>query len=142
MQKRDFQKNALYAWEREFIAPKDISPIHFSKAQSCVDYVWKEMGLNHPPQVIELAAQNKYAAARGGRFQIHLKENTKTWIILHELAHAMTSNMDETDGHGEDFVGMYYKLIEKFMNIPGPYMLYTMEQYKLKYNLGVQPWKI
>ena len=122
--------------------PKDQSSISYNNAQSVVDYVWNQLELQHPPKIYPLAKQNVHAEAKGSRCAIYIRENVATWVLLHEISHALTSNHEYSDLHGADFVGMYFKLLERFLNIPGPYMLFTLKQSNININLAAKPWNI
>src|ERR1700692_3956962 len=57
----------------------------------------------------------RYAPAR---LSILLAARTPSWCVLHELAHAMTSHADgRSDGHGPVFMGVYVRLIERYLRI-------------------------
>jgi hypothetical protein len=54
---------------------------------------------------------------------ILLGDQTPSWCVLHELAHAMTSHADgRPDGHGLIFMGVYVRLIARYLPLD-PQML-------------------
>lgn len=137
---RDFQKQRVYNWEAENLSAMDTTTIAFDNAQNVVDYVWASMGLKFPPKVLPLATHRRKAQATGGRGFIHIRPQVSNRMLLHELAHSMTASHDATDGHGPQFVGIYYKLLERFMGVPGPLMMYTLNKAGVKFDLAAQPW--
>lgn len=61
------------------------------------------------------------------RFLAH--KPTPTWVILHEMAHALTCG----DGHGPNFVGVYMQLVERWLNIPQALLHYTAREAGVKF---------
>lgn len=137
---RDFQKQKVYDWEDKEVRHRTNRVIDFEHAQQFVDGVWLSLGLMYPPKVDLMASHATRIFATGCRGRLQLRMRTPAWIILHELAHALTCTEENTDeGHGADFVGMYLKLLDKVLNIPLPLLLYSLEKTGIKYNLAVQP---
>jgi hypothetical protein len=137
---RDFQKQRVYDWENSIILPLSSRKIYFQHAQAFVDGVWLKHGWLYPPQVILIAKQATKIFAKGSRAQIKIRPVTPAWIILHELAHTLTSTIDgKTDGHGPDFVGVYIKLLESVLDIPVPMTMFTLTKSNIKFNLGAKP---
>jgi hypothetical protein len=131
---RDFQKSKVYKWERQVVSPRTNLVIPFDRAQMFVDGVWMSLGLIGPPVVTLMANQATRVWATGERTQLQLRHETPAWVILHELAHALT--MDFTghcDGHGPKFVGAYMKLLDKVLNIPLALTMYSAEHHGIKY---------
>jgi hypothetical protein len=115
---RDHQRSRVYAWENSVVAPRDPSFILFSQAQGIVDAIWAEMGLHYPPEVEPLPRQAKKTIASANRLSIFLPDRTPSWCLLHELAHAMTSTVeDNSDGHSENFMGIYVRLLSKYLRM-------------------------
>lgn len=84
-----------------------------TQIQAVVDYVWAQLKLEHPPKVI-LTTRKGGAASRMKMF-FNKDEPTKTWIILHEIAHSLTSTFDGwSAAHGPRFVTQYMKLLVQF----------------------------
>lgn len=117
MKKRDYQKSRLYAWEQKFIAPLDKAIVDFCNLQAIVDYVWKDLGLEHPPQVEKLPAHNHSCWADATRMKIRVQERgCPTWVILHEIAHSLTSDFEgHSHAHGPKYVGQYVNLICRYV---------------------------
>ena len=115
---RDAQRSRVYAWEDAMVAPRDPSVIAFGAAQGMVDAIWSEMGLRHPPRVERLPAQAKRRMADADRLRIRLPAATPSWLLLHELAHAMSTAQDgASDGHGPAFVGLYVQLLVRYLRL-------------------------
>lgn len=115
---RDHQRNRVYAWEDDTIAPLDTSHIAFAAAQGMVDAIWQELGLRYPPQVVPLPAQTRRRLADANRLTIRLPAQTPSWCLLHELAHSLTTTMEgESDGHGPIFVGVYVRLLRLYLRL-------------------------
>ena len=105
------------------MVPCDPTTLPFPAAQAMVDAIWSDMGLHYPPAVAPLSRQATTTMARADRLSILLADRTPSWCILHELAHSMTSHADgRSDGHGPIFVGIYVRLIERYLRIE-PQML-------------------
>jgi hypothetical protein len=116
--KRDAQRGRVYAWEDRVIAPRDPTLVAFSGAQAMVDAIWADMGLRYPPGVERLPRQSRAKLASATRLSIMLPAHIPSWCLLHELAHAMTSTIDEgSDGHGPLFMGVYVKLLSRYLRI-------------------------
>ncbi len=113
---RDRQRGRVYLWEDEVVAPRDLSRISFTDAQGMVDAIWSELGLRHPPKVEPLPAQARIRLADASRLVLRPPPLIPSWCLLHELAHAMTSDHDGTsDGHGPRFVGIYVQLLVRYL---------------------------
>lgn len=105
----------LYAWEDAEVAPRDASRVGFAGLQALVDHVWAGEGLRFPPRVRPLPRQARRTVARATRLSIEAPAELPTWVLLHELAHALTSTAEGgTDGHGPGFVGTYLRLLERY----------------------------
>jgi hypothetical protein len=62
--------------------------------------------------------QARTTLADASRLCIRLPERVPSWCLLHELAHAMTTAHDDvSDGHGPIFMGIYVRLLERYMRI-------------------------
>jgi hypothetical protein len=120
---RDRQRRRVCAWEDRVVAPCDPTILSYPDAQTAVDAIWLDMGLRYPPAVGRLSPQASATIARADRLSILLADRTPSWCVLHELAHAMTSHADgRSDGHGPVFVGVYVRLIERYLRLD-PQML-------------------
>lgn len=136
MYMRDYQKSKVYKWE-------DCLPngdhISFDKIQEYVNLVWEKMNLQYPPRVEKIRKNKAIADATRMvvRFQPH---GCCQKIILHELAHSMTMNIDGIGHqHNDVFVGMYMILMERFLNM-SPTMLYSTATYfKVDFTMNEKP---
>lgn len=126
---RDFQKQRVYDWEDRHIAPRDLTPVPFDQIPHIVHHCWPGP---YPPKV---EALHKLSRMEGTGHRLRLRfptdRPTKTWIILHEMAHALTFG----DGHGPNFVGAYIHLVEKYLNIPIAFLHYTAKASNVKFNV-------
>ncbi|MBR0652668.1 hypothetical protein GXW78_23625 [Roseomonas terrae] len=101
----------VYAWENRVVAPRDRSIVPFGQMQALVDHVWAAEGLAWPPRMRPRKA-SRGVLATGSRLAIEAPESLPSWVLLHEIAHAMTSTADgDGAGHGPDFVGVYVRLL-------------------------------
>ena len=115
--KRDRQKSKVYAWEDKYIAPFDKSNVPFDNIDGIVKYIWEQEGLKYPPEVKKIDVR-KHALGTGCRTAVRFQENTPTWLILHELAHAMTSTVyNESNRHGALFLGIYIQLASRYLKL-------------------------
>ncbi len=137
----DFQRKKVYRWERHVIAPLSKRSIPFEEAQAFVDGIWLAHGWFYPPRVSRMPKQAKKAWATGIRWEIRIQESTPEWVILHELAHVLTSDEEgRNDGHGSKFVGIYIKLLDKILNVPLLMSIYTLERDEIRFSLTAIPW--
>lgn len=137
----DKQKSVLYRWEERVLAPRCDRHTPYANAQMLVDGIWLAERWKHPPKVVPLSPNNKTAWAKGGRGQIQLPpEGVPTRVLIHEISHACSSEHTCGNGHGPDFLGIYFYLLDKYCQIPYPLLLYTADQDQLKYNLSAKPW--
>jgi hypothetical protein len=68
------------------------------------------------PVVEPLAPQARVTIASANRLSIFSAEQTPSWCILHEIAHAMTSTADGNfDGNGANFIRIYLRLIVRYL---------------------------
>lgn len=138
--KRDHQRSRVYAWENRIIAPHDPTLVQFTAAQDMVDTIWSEMGLRFPPAVEPLAPQARATIASANRLSIFLGEQTPSWCLLHEIAHAMTSTADgHSDGHGANFVGIYFQLIVRYLRRSPEELQQSLHDAGIKFLAAAQP---
>jgi len=115
---RDSQRGRVYAWENRTIAPHDSTLVPYGRAQAMVDAIWADMRLQFPPGVEKLPSQSSATLASATRLSIFLPAQIPSWRLLHEIAHAMTSDIDgSSDGHGPIFMGVYLKLIARYLRL-------------------------
>ena len=113
---RDRQRSRVYAWENRIVVPRDRTRVPLAATQAMVDVIWAEMGLLYPPRVEPLPAAARTRLADADRLTIRLPPLVPSWCLLHELAHAMTSDHDgRSDGHGPLFMGLYVRLLGRYM---------------------------
>ena len=98
MSGRDRQRARVYAWEDRVVAPHAPDLIPFAAAQAMVDAIWAEMGLRWPPRVERLPPQATVRQADATRLRLRLPEALPSWVLLHELAHALTSTAEGDRG--------------------------------------------
>ncbi len=119
MSRTDAAAQKLYAWEDAVVAPRDRSLVPFAQLQALVDHVWAAEGLRWPPRVRPLPRQARATVARGSRLAIEAPAALPSWVLLHEVAHAMTSTAEGFNhGHGPAFVGVYLALLGRHAGMP------------------------
>lgn len=112
MSRGDPQARKLYAWEDAVVAPRDRSLVPYARLQGLVDHVWAEAGRQWPPRVRPLPRQARRTVARATRTAIECPPELPSWVLLHEIAHALTSDVGGgTAGHGPAFVAVYLDLL-------------------------------
>lgn len=115
----DRQRARVYAWEDAQVASRGTDRQPFAAAQSMVDAVWAELGLRHPPAVEPLPRQARRLQADANRLRLRLPEHFPSWLLLHELAHALSSTAEgDSDGHGPRFMGLYLQLLDRYLRLP------------------------
>lgn len=140
MSRHDTAARRLYEWEDRVVAPRDRSLVPFERLQALVDYVWAGEGLRWPPRVRPLPRQARATVARATRLAIEAPEALPSWVLLHELAHAMTSTAEgETDGHGLEFVGIYARLLIRYARLPEPLITETLAAAGIAWNRDTRP---
>lgn len=141
MSGRDYQKSKVYAWEWDTFRSKDTSKIPHANAQGLIDYIWTQEGLLYPPRVEVLDKRTTRWAGKANRRNIWLPEYTTNSVIIHELSHSMTCNVDDvSDGHGKQYVGVYMKMLDKYMKVPMPMLMYTAQKHGVQYDITTKPW--
>jgi hypothetical protein len=106
---RDYQRSACYAWEDRHIHPNDTGTVPLEQVQAIVDYVWRTAGLAYPPKIRPLARAARTFQATATRLWISIpKAGIKSTVLLHEIAHSMTSDAmgEQSHHHGPRFVGV------------------------------------
>lgn len=132
---RDAQQNRAYDWERMYIAKHDVQKVPFNQIKFVVDYMWKGEGLEHPPIVSPLPKPYGNVEADSTRLELRFKPFTNTWVIIHELAHSMTSMATGLSNyHGELWLGRYMQLLYKYLKIPMDYLQSTALQSGLRFD--------
>lgn len=117
MSRADRRARRVYAWEDQVVAPLDRSLVPFAQMQALVDHVWQGEGLRWPPRM-QRRKRSRTTLATGSRLAISAPDSLPSWVLLHELAHAMTADHDgHGDGHGAAFVGVYVRLLVRYCRI-------------------------
>lgn len=115
---RDGQRSRVYNWENLVVGRRDPTSLPYPAAQAMVDAIWSDMGLRYPPAVEPLPRHAKATIASANRLSIFLPERTPSWCLLHEVAHAMTTSSEgRSDGHGAVFMGIYAKLLARYLQL-------------------------
>ena len=92
-----------------------------------VDAIWSEMGLRYPPEVQRLPSQASATMASATRLALKLPNETPSWCLLHELAHAMSATHDgHSDGHGPTFIGLYVQLLVRYLRLDKSELLQSL----------------
>jgi hypothetical protein len=137
---RDYQRSKVYTWENRVIAPLAQGVVSFDQSQGVVNAIWAEMGLKYPPAIERLPKQARATVASATRLVISLPEKTPAWCVLHEIAHAMTSSVeDQSDGHGSLFMGLYLQLIARYFRMDLGALLLSVDEDGIKIALEAQP---
>ncbi len=134
----DFQRHKVYAWEASHVNGMDRARVPFSNIQAVVDHVWSDMGLLYPPRVRAMPKQKTTAAGDANRLSVRFHEHGATTItILHELAHSMTMDVEGAGFmHGPGFVGVYMKLLDKYIPAANlPMLMHTANISKVQFNI-------
>ena len=122
------------------MAPRDGTLVERGAAQAMMDAIWADLGLRYPPRVERLPAQATATIASANRLCIFLPEQTPSFCVLHELAHAMTSTEDgRSDGHGPVFVGIYLQLLVRYMRLDAAELLESLREAGLRVAPEAQP---
>lgn len=139
---KDPQQYKVYAWEGEIISPRSHSHVLYNNAQAFVDGIFLAEGWLYPPKISPKPLQSTTYVADGARDNIRLRsEGCKSWVLIHEICHSLTSEIDGSSNmHNADFLGIYIMMITKYCNIALPLLLYTATQAGLNYNLSAKPW--
>ncbi len=122
------------------MAPCDPTILPFDGAQAAVDAIWSDMGLRYPPQVEPLSPRATATIASANRLSIRLAHQTPYWCLLHELAHAMTTHADgRSDAHGPLFMGVYLRLIERYLRLDPRFLLTSLRDAGIDVAPGARP---
>ena len=140
MSRGDRAARLLYAWEDRVVAPHDPTPVPFAQLQSLVDHVWAAEGLRWPPQVKPLPAQARRTVARASRTVIEAPKSLPSWVLLHELAHAMTTDVEGRSAwHGPDFVGVYVQLLVRHARLDQAMLAQSLDAAGIAWNAAARP---
>jgi len=140
MSRDDSAAKRLYAWEDRVVAPQDRSRVPFARLQALVDHVWAAEGLRWPPQMRPLPAQARRTVARATRTAIEAPRSLPSWVLLHELAHAMTTDVEGRGaGHGADFVGVYMQLLVRHARLDRDVLAASLNAEGITWNPAARP---
>jgi hypothetical protein len=129
MSRRDAAARRLYAWEDAVVAPRDRSLVPFAQLQALVDHVWAAEGRHFPPRVRPLPKQARRTVARATRTAIEAPAELATWVLLHEIAHALIADVDGNGlDHGPDFVGTYLRLLVTYARLDSAMLEATLRE--------------
>ena len=134
MKVRDVQWQRVYDWEASALEPLNLRQVALKDAQMFVNGVWLAHGWLYPPSVMRQRPCRRIVAKTNGD-EVHLRDQTPAWVILHELAHVLTLKQES---HGADFVGVYLKLLDDVLNLSVVMMTPTLRLHGIKYNLGAR----
>jgi hypothetical protein len=129
MSRHDRAARRLYAWEDAVVAPRDRSLVPFARLQALVDHVWAAEGRRWPPRVRPLPKQARRTVARASRTAIEAPPELPSWVLLHEIAHALTAEVDGSHaGHGPDFVAAYLRLLVRHARLDAALLEATLAE--------------
>jgi len=145
---RDDQRSKIYTWEWAVVPHWDTTKVFYKNAQEIVNLIWLEEGFKYPPTITTLRPNATATAAKAVRegntltIQIKRKRRTRAFILIHEIAHHMLEKskwVDTEPDHGPKFVGIYMKLLRKYLNIPLIHLMVRAHQHGVRYNLRAKP---
>jgi hypothetical protein len=111
------------------VARHETSVVAFADAARMVAAIWAEMGLLYPPAVEHLPRNARVTIASANRLSLFLPDETPSWCLLHEIAHAMSSTQDgRSDGHGAIFVGLYCQLLVRYLRLDRDALLGSLRE--------------
>ncbi|MBV1796190.1 hypothetical protein [Siccirubricoccus sp. G192] len=140
MSRTDAAARRLYAWEDAEVAPRDLSLVPFAQLQALVDHVWAAEGLRFPPRIRPLPRGARATLARASRLAIEAPAELPSWILLHEIAHAMTSTAEGGNaGHGPRFVGLYLHLLARHARLPREALAASLAAAGIAFEAGARP---
>lgn len=112
----------------------------FDQAQGMIDAIWRECGLDFPPRARLLPSRAHALLGRANRLDLELPARFPSWVLLHELAHSMSSDHDgRSDGHGPVFLGLYVTLLERYLRLPARLLRDSLRQRRLEVEEGARP---
>lgn len=138
--KRDKQKSAVYRWQIRVVAPHDKTPVPFDQIEGIVKYVWTAEGLEYPPLVEPLPKQVRRWCGDATRTRIRFSSTIYTWVILHEISHALTFlHTYENNGHGALFMGIYCQLLSRYLHLDFQQLIQSAEKMGLHVTPDARP---
>jgi hypothetical protein len=145
---RDDQRSKIYDWEWSVIPHWDQTKVPYKDAQEIVNLIWHEEGFKYPPKIMALrpnaTATGAQAIREGSKLIIQIKRKwrTRAFILIHEIAHHMLEKSTGADTeaiHGPKFMGIYMKLLRKYLSIPLIHLMVRAHQNGIRYNLRAKP---
>lgn len=138
---RDDQRQRVYDWEHSCVKRGQV--VSLEQAKTLVDYIWAKEGYEYPPAVRRIPKQNRKWAGKATRTCIWFEERVSTQTVIHEIAHALTMDIDgncPTDGaHGPTFMGVYMKLLSEYMDTCLFVLMHTAEKANVKFDVSARP---
>jgi hypothetical protein len=105
-----------------------------------VNAIWSDMDLRYPPAVERLPRHATATLASANRLSLCLPERTPAWCLLHEIAHAVSTTDDgRSDGHGAIFVGLYVKLLVRYLGLNEAYLLASLRDAGISIERDARP---
>ena len=102
--------------------------------------IWAELGLRYPPAVERLPRNARVTMASANRLSLFLPEETPSWCLLHEMAHALSSTQDgRSDGHGAIFVGLYCQLLVWYLRLDRATLITSLREAKISVQPDAKP---
>ena len=139
MSRTDRAARRVYAWEDAHVAPHDRSDVPFARMQALVDHVWAAEGLRWPPRMRHRRPAGRIIAS-GSRLVINAPDTLPSWVLLHEVAHAMTADIDGNHaGHGPDFVGVYVRLLVRHCRMDAAALAASLAAAGIAWNPAARP---
>ena len=87
-----------------------------------------------------LLGQARATVARATRLSIEAPPELPSWVLLHELAHAMTGTVEgENDGHGPRFVGLYLRLLVRHARMPEEELARSLREAGIAFDPDARP---
>lgn len=138
---RDNQKQRVYDWENDWVKEGQIVTVN--QAKKLVNYIWANEGYEYPPAVRAMPKQNRTIAGQATRTCIWFEQKVCTRTVIHEVAHALTMDMDGNcpadGGHGPTFMGVYMKLLSEYMDTCLFVLMHTAEKANVKFDVSARP---
>jgi hypothetical protein len=135
--KEDHQRERLYAWERKYISSNHKRIIEIKEARQIVNIVWADYGFYVTPLVDVLAKPYGDTIAQANRWKISIQPEISIWVIYHEMAHTMILTSNKNDGHGKNFLGIYFSFLTDYLKEDLERLITTASEFNLEYNFDV-----
>ncbi len=151
---KDPQQKKVYKWEETFVTPWDIKDGPFESLDAIRSYIYfvlRKEGYSDKIQMKNLSETNM--TQTGGyfildedsclgkkvpTFAFHIDRKisyTSKYIILHEISHFIKDrNKIKGADHGPTFMGIYIKMLAKYLQFPLFYAESTLMECKIKYS--------